>query len=452
MRSLFSKIFLSFLGTMAVMIISVVLVTFHFAVDRFEESEGVSPPTVFITAALVLENHGKEALAEWLKESDDLPPPFQLLAVGEDGKDLLGRPVPKRMMRHFEHRHRMEQEGRRRGPPGPGARVQAPDGEVFRLALHRLPLGPFGILGISYARWVVLATALAVAALASYLLARYLSSPVLRLQTATREIASGNLAARAGASVGKRRDEIGVLARDFDAMAARLEALLKSQQELLRSISHELRSPLARITVALGLARRKGDAASTELERIELEAERLDALIGDVLRLASLDQKRQPLANDVIALADLVDDVLQDANFEADGTGKTARRAGDDTVKCKGDGDLLRSAVENVVRNAMRYTPESTEVTVQLETDGNEVILRVRDHGPGVGEDELAAIFEPFYRVAEARDRDSGGTGLGLAIAAACIKRHGGQVSAHNAGGGGLEVVLRLPAAGPGAA
>ena len=396
MRSLFSKIFLSFLGTMAVMLVSVVLVTFHFAVDRFEETEGVSPPTVFIQAAVVLETQGKDALADWLRENDDLPEPFELLAVGEDGNDLLGRPVPKRMIRHLQHRHRMERDGRRRGPPGPGARVQTPDGEVFRLALHRLPLGPFGILGISYARWVVLATALAVAALASYLLARYLSSPILRLQTATRQLAGGNLAARAGASVGARRDEIGVLARDFDAMAARLEALLKSQQELLRSISHELRSPLARITVALGLARRKGDAASAELERIELETERLDALIGDVLRLASLDQKRQPLANDVIALADLVDDVLRDANFEADGTGKAARRTGDDTVQCYGDGDLLRSAVDNVVRNAMRYTPENTEVVVQLEADDNEVSIAVRDHGPGVAEDELAAIFEPF--------------------------------------------------------
>ncbi|MEM9056608.1 MAG: ATP-binding protein [Pseudomonadota bacterium] len=449
MRSLFWKIFLSFLGTMATILVCVVLIAFSLVAERIDDFEDMSPATALIDAARVLETEGREGLAQWLRENGELPGQVTLLAVDADGKDILGRPVPERLERRLRPRSRGDGIGPRRGGPRlSGPRVRGPDGEVFRLSLHRVPLGPFGILGVGLARGLVLIVALIVAALASYLLARYLSAPVRRLQGVTRELASGNLAARAGPSAAGRRDEIGVLARDFDAMAARLEALVKAQRELLRNITHELRSPLARITVALGLARRKRENEDADLDRIELETERLDALIGAVLRLASLDRAGRKPTPESVDLVALVDAVIHDANFEVESSGRAATRAGADALDCELDAELMHSAVENVVRNALRYTPENGAVDVHVSNDTDTAVVRVRDYGPGVADEDLGAIFEPFYRVAEARDRDSGGHGLGLAIAKACVLLHGGTITARNATGGGLEVELRLPLAG----
>jgi two-component system sensor histidine kinase CpxA len=246
-----------------------------------------------------------------------------------------------------------------------------------------------------------------------------------------------------------RRDELGELGRDFDAMAARLEKLAQAQRHLLGDISHELRSPLTRLVLALALARRQTEE-SEALDRIEREAGRLDTLIDQLLTLASLEAGLDPGRAQQINIHQLVQGVADDADFEA---GSQDRRVlyhnhvlGDRTVQ--GSAELLRSAVENVVRNALRYTPPGRSVEMTLSDSPETVCITVRDYGPGVPSEALEEIFRPFRRVDEARDRGSGGVGLGLSITERSMALHGGTVTAENHPDGGLCVALFLPVSG----
>lgn len=283
-----------------------------------------------------------------------------------------------------------------------------------------------------------------------YLLARYIVSPVVKLRAVTKQVAGGDLSARVGPLLGGRRDELAEMGRDFDRMAAKIETLMTSQQRLLRDISHELRSPLARLNVALDLARRRaGDKATGALERIERESRRINEIIGQLLTLIRGESDADGLRQETVDLSRLVTEVSEDADFEARSQNRTARVVINDDCRTTGTYTLLRSAVENVIRNAAHYTDEGTAVEVShqrrsINGDGYGVIT-VRDHGPGVPEETLADIFRPFYRVEEARDPDSGGTGLGLAITARSVSLHDGTVRAFNAPDRGLIVEMRFP-------
>ncbi len=294
-----------------------------------------------------------------------------------------------------------------------------------------------------------LGAAVIIVGVVCYALARYLTGPIRHLRTAARRLADGDLSARVGGQA-RRRDEIGELGRDFDFMAERIETLLSTQRQLLRDISHELRSPLARLNVALGLARQQaGTSATGPLDRIECEAERLNELIGQVLTLARLESGADRPDRADVDLAALVQQVATDTDFEAAARGRHVRVVHCDACRLHGVRDLLRSALENVVRNAAQYAPENTDIeialTVPADATPQRATIEIRDHGPGVPEQALEAIFRPFYRVAQARDRATGGTGLGLAIADRAIRFHGGTVTAINATGGGLLVRLELP-------
>jgi two-component system sensor histidine kinase CpxA len=268
--------------------------------------------------------------------------------------------------------------------------------------------------------------------------------------------------------VSRRSDEIGQLARDFDTMAERLERMVGSQRRLIRDVSHELRSPLARLQVALELARdRSAEGGSRWLDRIELEASRLDHLIGQQLVLARLEAGVGEVARTSLRLDRLAEEVVAEAALEAEAVGSEVHVVASCPLQIEGNEDLLRSALDNVVRNAIRFTAEGTAVEVRLEARPDpsagvspvgdqpargprsaerlEARLVVRDHGPGVPEASLDELLEPFFRVEEARDRRRGGSGLGLAIAARAVRLHGGVISAANADGGGLEVRLLLP-------
>jgi two-component system sensor histidine kinase CpxA len=247
-------------------------------------------------------------------------------------------------------------------------------------------------------------------------------------------------------AVGRRRDELADLARDFDRMAERIEALMTSERRLLRDISHELRSPLSRLHVALGLARQQAGDDQRPLDRIEREAERLNALIGQLLMLARLESGAVEPAREPVDLAAIVRDVAEDADFEVRSRGRAVRVTA--TCECTAIGapDLLRSAVENIVRNAVRHTLEGTAVEVAMRMDEpRHVRITVRDHGSGVPEELVPHIFHPFYRVGDSRDRHSGGVGLGLTIVHRTIRLHGGAVRAVNAPDGGLIVEMTLP-------
>jgi len=272
----------------------------------------------------------------------------------------------------------------------------------------------------------------------------------VRLRTAARQIAAGDLTARAGAPALSRRDEVAGLMRDFDAMAERLETLLKAQSRLLNDISHELRSPLARLNVALGLARQRAGVESTDmLDRIELEAARLNELIGRILTLARLEDGEQLVPQTPVPLDEIVESVGEDAEFEAQERHchvHTSIPKGNWEVR--GNASLLHSAVENVVRNAIRYTQEGSAVEIELKSEtrgAREAVLRVSDSGPGVPSDSLDKLFQPFYRLDDARGRQTGGVGLGLAITERAVRFHGGKVSAFNRPQGGLVIEIRLP-------
>jgi two-component system, OmpR family, sensor histidine kinase CpxA len=326
-------------------------------------------------------------------------------------------------------------------------RTLGPSGRVYILVAE-MPRGPMGAYRLlasrNIQRWIA---AVLISGLICYLLARYLTGPILHLRQAARKLAEGDLSARAGAPMERRRDELGELVRDFNQMAGRIERLVTSQRSLISDISHELRSPLARLNVALGLARRHaGDEAAGALDRIEREAERLNEMIGKLLSLARMQGAVGPPEKSRVQLDEMVKEVAEDAEFEAQERQCAVRVLGSIRCSTEGSPELLRSAVENVVRNAVRYTAAGTEVEITLAGRDSRAEIAVRDHGPGVPESELANLFLPFYRVAGARERETGGSGLGLAIAERAVRLHGGTVAAANAAGGGLVVKISLPA------
>lgn len=287
---------------------------------------------------------------------------------------------------------------------------------------------------------------ISVSGLVCFLLARYLAAPIGRMRTAAQQIAGGNLSARAGEPGRRRRDEVGELVYDFDSMATQLESLIGAQNQLISNVSHELRSPLARLSLALGLARQNAaEAAAGPLDRIEREAERLNEMVGRLLTLARLQAPRERSAKVSVPLAELIREAVADADFEAQSRNCQVRFESNGECTVLGYPDALRSVVENVLRNAVRYTNEGTEVEVKLSCDPKSATITVRDHGPGVPENELAHLFRPFYRLDQARERETGGVGLGLAIAEQAVKLHQGQIVANNAAGGGLQVEISLP-------
>lgn len=284
-----------------------------------------------------------------------------------------------------------------------------------------------------------------------YILARYITAPIVKLGHAVRQFAAGNHSVRVSPEMGGWRDEFSGLASDFDLMAGRIESLLTSQRNLLRDISHELRSPLSRLSVALELCRQRSDiSAEKSLDRIEREADKLNELIGQILTLNRYESGMSlPDVTDV-DMAKLIREVTDDADFEAQGVNRSVKLMACAECTIKGSEESLRRAVENVVRNAVLHTDEDSTVEVFLSRvakreSGSYISIVVRDYGPGVPEDEIPHLFKPFYRVGNDRDRQTGGAGIGLAITDAAVRSHGGRVKALNTSTGGLLVEISIP-------
>jgi two-component system OmpR family sensor kinase len=280
----------------------------------------------------------------------------------------------------------------------------------------------------------------------AYLLAWYFSKPIRNLRAAIESVADGNLNVALISTMGKRRDDLADLGRDFDYMADKLRGSIESQRRLLHDISHELRSPLARLQAAIGLLRQQPDNPEFSMERIERECVRMDRLVGELLTLSKLDAGATGSTQQTVSLKELLDDIVADARFEAKAQGK------DVTVSCQcnaiiqGNIELLHHAIENVVRNAVKYAPIGSSVKIETweNPEHGKLRIAVLDEGPGVPESEMALIFEPFYR-GNASEMRPDGHGLGLAIAYRAIKAHGGNISASNREAGGLRVEMTLP-------
>jgi two-component system sensor histidine kinase CpxA len=448
MKSVFLRIFLSFWVAQALFFVLAILVTLAFR-PRSSTWEALRT-TVLNDAVSTYEEGGDQKLRDYL-EGIEHSQHVRAYLFDEQGNEVSHRGAPDWAMRVAAG-----------GPRGPHDGFLFPAPQVLRDSRassdgkHRytivlgLPPGPRVFIGPRGLPFTGLIIGVLSSGLVCYLLSWYLTKPIVQLRTAARQIAAGDLTARAGAPAISRRDEVAGLMRDFDAMAERLETLLNAQSRLLNDISHELRSPLARLNVALGLARQRAGVESTDmLDRIELEAARLNELIGRILTLARLEDGEQLVPQTPVPLDEIVESVSEDAEFEAQERHchvHTSIAQGNWQVR--GNASLLHSAVENVVRNAIRYTQEGSAVEIDLksETRGiREAVLRVSDSGPGVPSDSLDKLFQPFYRLDDARGRQTGGVGLGLAITERAVRFHGGKVSAFNRPQGGLVIEIRLP-------
>ena len=407
--------------------------------ERGQELEG-GPRAAFLVlaAANVFRHGGSVALRDYLEESRALHRGAQVYVVDEAGHEVLGRKVPLELLAQARQLAQEDREPR----IARLERVAARDYLFFLPAdghepLHHMPLLlPIGIGFLASLGF-------------SALLALYLSTPIRHLRSAFDAAAAGKLDTRIGPRMGRRRDEIADLGRDFDRMAGQLQTLVSSQRRLLHDVSHELRSPLARLEAAIGLARQRPEKLDDTLDRIEREAARLDQLVGELLTLSRMQAGMERSADEEIDLVELVREVADDARFEAEASGRQVGFVGEGEAPVIANVELLHRALENVVRNAVKFTDEGTAVEVEIvrrpDPSGhpNRLAVTVSDRGPGVPEGELEAIFEPFFR-SETRAKTVG-FGLGLAIARRAIEAHGGGIRARNRPSGGLKVEIVLP-------
>jgi signal transduction histidine kinase len=265
-------------------------------------------------------------------------------------------------------------------------------------------------------------------------------SPIRRIAATIALFGQGDLSARV---VTRRDDEIGQLGRSFNQMAERLERLIVSERRLLSDISHELRSPLARLKFAVKLARTSTDTKAA-LDRVERDVDRITSLVSDIVEITFVEGDPALQGAETVRLAEILDAVLEDCSVEAEFRGCSLDLTGRSEGQVMGNRELLRRAIENVVRNGIRYSPEKSVVAISVAENDSDATITVRDHGPGVPAETLTRIFDPFFRVEEARNSNGGGSGLGLSIAKRAVELHHGSIVATNASPG-LRVEIVIP-------
>jgi two-component system sensor histidine kinase CpxA len=442
--SLFWKIFVSFMVAMTITSVGAIYVTYRIVSRPETQTEFEGREEIIRDVSAALARGGEVELKRWLFNNPRPARGIVLLVTNERGDELLGRAMPRELRALLRTRTTFRPDR----PPNfrpiqLTPTITGPDGEEYRLWFERAPVTVFGILMWPGTPFAVLSIAILTATIVSALLAVYVARPIVRLQKASRSLAAGALETRVGAPFTRRGDEVGTLARDFDAMAERIQELVTAKETLLRDVSHEFRSPLARIRMALALAERRASKESQpDLARIEREAERLDALVGQVMTLTRLRTTDAP-RRDMIRLDTIVGEIVDDARFECPDAKIEYAPARE--VSLRGDADGLTSAIENVVRNALTYGDRSKPIEVSVDGGIDSATVRVLDHGPGVAEADLERIFEPFYRTDKSRDHRQDGQGIGLAITARVTELHGGKVMARNRAEGGLEIAIELP-------
>jgi len=464
MRKLYTKIFIWFLVAFVLVGGTLLFLAIdgqsEYARARIEQNDTTLTPPFADRWASVFERQGKAGLYDYRSHAGGVG--IHTYFFGPDGSEILGAAPPKQAAFLLPKAMQTDQTQiswttthrfiaqRATGPSGKQyvlfIDMPSPLGLLFDLPTA---FGP-ALTSRPQIQALRVFILIVVGALLCFWLARYITGPVGQLQSAVRQLADGNLNSRVGSVITHRQDELADLGRDFNRMAERIESLMLSQQRLIRNVSHELRSPLSRLTVALDLAQQDSDPAIRGyLDRIGREANLLNNLIESLLKLVRLESRTEPLDQTIVELDALVCEVAADVDFEARSRGSGVRITNLQPCLVYGVRDLLHSAIENIIRNGVAYTKKGTEVEVSLERvldKGQDcVVIHVRDFGEGVPRDDLESIFKPFYRTADARERSSGGFGLGLSITAEAVRLHGGQVRAENCNGGGLLVEVTLP-------
>jgi two-component system sensor histidine kinase CpxA len=450
MKSLFLKIFLSFWLVVALLLALAILVTVAMRPTRQLSTIEALQPKILSDSVSAYQSGGIDRLRDYLRNVHETQHIHAVLF--RDHESLLGHSVPRQFLQTENgQRHTMDTFLGRLNPRFQMLRVSLTgvDGHTYTLVTELPPgqnalFGPNGIPGLG------ILIAVLISGLVCYFLAQFLTAPITRLRKGAQKLASGDLSARVGGRSSANGDEISQLVHDFNLMAEQIEKLVNAQSRLLKDISHELRSPLARLTVALELARqRTGPESQSVLDRIGLESSRMNELIGSLTTIARLESGTGSIRKQAVELQELVQEVARDAAFEAQARNTQVECEILDELPVSGDPALLRSAIENIVRNATRYTREGTGIKIRAEKaktgDFEEAVIRVSDSGPGVPMAELDKIFQPFYRIDDARGRSTGGVGLGLAITEQAIRLHGGSVRASNLPEGGLSVEIRVP-------
>lgn len=394
-------------------------------------------------AADVLSAEGKPGLQRWLR-SAAVPKGVIILVLDTESRDILGREVPAAYANFVRQSvvGPAETPSRNYRPVRLAPQLIGPDGEAYAFLVlpNEITLwgSPATALGLTLVALLVIASV-------AWLIARTVGRPVARLQVAVRELARGSVDARVPEAIAARRDELGALAADFNSMAAQLQELLAGRERLMAELSHELRSPLARLQAAMALAAQRPGASPAETERVEREILRMDRVIGDLLRYSRLGTAGT-IARRLVRLDALVSDLCRDEEVEARARHCELQLRTGPELLVVGDPELLRSAFENLLRNAIRYAPVGSRIEVGAERSGDEILLTVADRGPGVPAELLEQIFEPYVR-APGTAGSADGTGLGLAIARRVFAAHGGSVRATLREGGGLLMEARVPAA-----
>lgn len=439
MGRLFWKIFTWF--WVAIVLIALgagISVRFYLEYSHFEIRQQL-PKAKIAAATLAIERANIERVKELLKvlsESSQHP----IYVLDQNRRELLGRTIPPELRPRGFH-----------GPPPPGTirrRLQSSDGQHYLLLAHA-PRRHSDRSGhfwhFPYSSTIAILIALLISTLVCFWLARYLTNPMKVLSRASNQIAAGKLDTRVG-NIGNRKDEIADLARDFDAMAERIQSLIDGHSQLMSDVSHELRSPLTRLQVAVALARHQANPDDLErINTIERDIQRLEELINQVLTLSRLENISNTREKISLDLSELVKTLVEDIQMEADQKNCRIVLNIENTIAISGDAELLRRAIENVIRNAVYYTDADSEVTVDYKVVGSHTCIDIGDNGPGVPESKLEDIFNPFFRTDRARERNSGGRGLGLAIARRAMQAHGGTITAKSKPGGGLIISLQIP-------
>lgn len=407
-----------------------------------------------------LQHGGEPALSALLQQWSGKHMPH-VYAVKENGQEVLARSLPDDMEdilhagRGVLTVHGSDGQAirlftleRRSVGPGFGGPMPGPQAMEGR----RLPGEPNGMgpppprpVGPIFP-WTPVWAGLIASLVFAALLAWYVSKPIKELRKAFARVAGGNLEDKVSPAMGKRRDELADLGRSFDRMTSQLYLLMQGQKRLLHYVSHEMRSPLARLQMGIGLAKQSPERRADSLDRIEVESMRMDKLLGEVLELSRLESGVMAVKKEKIMISELLEVAVEDARFEASAKHVTIQSRIEADAEIEAQPDILYRALENVLRNAIKYSPDYGEVNLETQRRDNWLVVQILDRGTGIPESELTHIFQPFYRADSAGSVT--GHGLGLAITKQVLDLHGGRITLQNRQGGGLLVEVALPMAG----